>query len=133
MRKVGKGAQAPCPPLRIKKVGRHASLCPPYNGKQRGQVNAGRMSVLAKSAPLKSSVANALSRSVDRTIDDVELRRMSPALAEALKCLERAFRHVCVERHYDNPGSLQQFVEELHGRCSEASRENDLGFQDCYC
>lgn len=72
-------------------------------------------------------------QSVDRAINDVELRRMSSTLTETLKRLESAFRHIVVERHDDNPGSRQQLVKKRDGRRSETSGENDLGFQYGYC
>jgi len=48
-----------------------------------------------------------LCQSVDRTIDDIQLSRISLPLAETAKRIEGGSRHFVVERHHDNPGILQ--------------------------
>jgi len=48
---------------------------------------------------------------LDRTVDDIQLSRMTLPLAEPAKRIEGGRCHLVVERHHDNPGILQQFFE----------------------
>ncbi|MBF3317661.1 hypothetical protein ISU75_19360, partial [Leptospira borgpetersenii serovar Hardjo-bovis] len=74
---VRKDTQATCPPLSSRIHGGHAALCPSYDGRpQSGQRRHDiRFSKIGSFE--EERLRTHFGQSIDRTIDDVELRRMS--------------------------------------------------------
>ena len=65
-----------------------------------------------------------LGEGIDRTIDDIQLRRMSLPLAEAAKCMESGRGHFVIQWHHDNSAVLQQFFDDLVPRNDWVPAEN---------
>src|SRR5665647_1800227 len=80
--------------------------------------------------PEEQGLGTNLGQRIDRTIDDIQLRRMPLPLAVTTKRIESCPRHFVVEWHHDNSGILQQFLEKTYRIRSEARKEYNPGFQD---